>query len=149
LRYLEDSKRIQEAARKGGAEELISRLPKGYETYLGKWLFEDGVDLSAGEWQKIALSRAFLRNEARILILDEPTASLDVRSEYEIYKRFSKLTEGKTVVLISHRFSTVRMASRIIVLRRGRIVEEGSHEELMKLGGLYSQMFRMQAERYI
>jgi len=149
LRYLEDLKRIQEAARKGGAEELISHLPKGYETYLGKWLFEDGVDLSAGEWQKIALSRAFLRDEARILILDEPTASLDVRSEYEIYKRFSKLMKGKTVVLVSHRFSTVRMADRIIVLQRGRIVEEGSHEELMKLGGLYSQMFRMQAERYL
>ncbi|MCG0239439.1 MAG: ABC transporter ATP-binding protein/permease [Firmicutes bacterium] len=146
LEHADDLDRIRRAAEQGGADEVIARLPQQYETLLGKH-FEGGVDLSGGEWQKIALSRAFLKDAANV-VLDEPTAALDPRSEYEIYQRFAELVKGKTVLLISHRLSAVRMADRILVLDRGRIVEEGSHEELMRAGGLYAQMYRMQAERY-
>ena len=109
--------------------------------------FEGGVDLSGGEWQKIALARAYLR-DAQLLILDEPTASLDARSERQVFQRFADLTEGKMALLISHRFSTVRMADRIVVLENGRIAEEGSHRRLVALGGLYSGMFELQAANY-
>ena len=141
-----DQQRLEQAADKGGALSLIQSLPQGFDTMLGK-TFDEGVDLSGGEWQKIALSRAFMR-DARILILDEPTTSLDAMAEYEVYKRFAELSEGKTTILISHRFSTVRMADRILVLKEGRLIEQGTHVELMALGGHYSTMFNMQAERY-
>ncbi len=109
--------------------------------------FEDGVDLSTGQWQKIALARAYMR-DAQILILDEPTASLDARAEFEVYQRFAELTAGKMAILISHRFSTVRMADRIFVLEGGRIAEEGSHRQLVALGGKYAELFEMQAAGY-
>jgi ATP-binding cassette subfamily B protein len=134
------------AARKSLADGVIARLPRGYEQLLGR-RFEGGVDLSGGEWQKIALARAYLR-DAQLLILDEPTASLDARSEFEVFQRFSELTEGKMALLISHRFSTVRMADRIVVLESGRIAEQGDHGKLMALGGRYAEMFEMQASSY-
>jgi ATP-binding cassette subfamily B protein len=109
--------------------------------------FENGVDLSGGEWQKVALARAYLR-AAQVLILDEPTAALDARAEYEVFMRFSELVAGRMAVLISHRFSTVRMADRIIVLRDGRLEEEGTHDELVARGGLYNELFTMQAAGY-
>lgn len=109
--------------------------------------FEGGVDLSGGEWQKLALARAYLRN-AQLLILDEPTAALDARSEYEVFQRFAELTTGKMALFISHRFSTVRMADRIVVLEHGKIAEEGTHEMLTRMGGRYAEMFELQAASY-
>ena len=143
---LDSDSDIQLAARKSLAESVIQRLPKGYEQLLGR-RFEGGLDLSGGEWQKVALARAYLR-DAQLLILDEPTAALDARSEYEVFQRFSELTEGKMALLISHRFSTVRMADRIVVLENGRIVEQGNHQQLMALGARYSEMFELQAASY-
>jgi ATP-binding cassette subfamily B protein len=137
---------VRQAARKSLADQVIDNLPKGYEQLLGL-RFEGGVDLSGGEWQKIALARAYFRN-AQLVILDEPTASLDARSEYEVFQRFAELTEGKTSLLISHRFSTVRMADRIVVLENGRIAEQGSHQQLVSLGGRYAVMFDLQASSY-
>jgi ATP-binding cassette subfamily B protein len=137
---------VERAAQKSLADAVIGRLANGYDQLLGR-RFEGGVDLSGGEWQKIALARAYLR-DAQLLILDEPTASLDARSEYEVFQRFAELTQGKMALLISHRFSTVRMADRIIVLENGRIVEEGSHSQLIALGGRYSSMFELQASSY-
>jgi ATP-binding cassette subfamily B protein len=137
---------IEFAAEKSLASEVIARLPGGYDQTLGR-RFEGGVDLSGGEWQKMALARAYLR-DAQLLILDEPTASLDARSEFEVFERFAELTSGKMALLISHRFSTVRMADRIVVLESGRLVEEGSHQQLMVLGGRYAAMFEMQAASY-
>jgi ATP-binding cassette subfamily B protein len=137
---------IEQAARKSLADAIIDRLPAGYEQLLGR-RFEGGVDLSGGEWQKVALARAYLR-DAQLLILDEPTAALDARSEYEVFQRFAELTHGKMALLISHRFSTVRMADRIVVLERGRIAEQGDHTRLMKLGGRYAGMFELQASSY-
>jgi ATP-binding cassette subfamily B protein len=137
---------IRQAARKSLADHVIERLPHGYDQLLGR-RFEGGVDLSGGEWQKMALARAYLR-DAQILILDEPTASLDARSEYEVFQRFADLTCGRMALLISHRFSTVRMADRIVVLENGRIAEEGSHQQLVALGGRYSGMFELQASSY-
>jgi ATP-binding cassette, subfamily B, bacterial len=128
------------------ADEVIAKLPAGYEQMLGR-RFDGGVDLSGGEWQKVALARAYLRN-AQMLILDEPTAALDARSEFEVFQRFADLTTGKMALFISHRFSTVRMADRIIVLENGRIAEDGTHEELSNLGGRYAEMFEMQAASY-
>jgi ATP-binding cassette subfamily B protein len=121
-------------------------LPQKYEQPLGL-RFEGGVDLSGGEWQKIALARAYFR-DAQVVILDEPTASLDARSESEVFQRFAELTTGKTALLISHRFSTVRMADRIVVLENGGIAEQGSHRELMSLGSRYAEMFELQASNY-
>ena len=143
---LENQERIVAAAQKSGAHSVISGLPEGYETTLGRW-FDDGHQLSVGEWQKVALARAFIR-DADLLILDEPTASLDARTEYEVFQQFNTLTHDRAAVLISHRFSTVRMAERIIVLERGQIVEEGSHEQLLERGGIYATLFNMQAENY-
>jgi ATP-binding cassette subfamily B protein len=138
--------RIRSAAQKSLAEEVIRKLPKGYEQQLG-CRFDGGTDLSGGEWQKLALARAYLR-EAQVLILDEPTASLDARSEHEVFERFAELTRGKMAMLISHRFSTVRMAERILVLQGGRIAEEGPHDQLMQSGGRYAEMFELQAASY-
>ncbi len=137
---------IRRAAQKSLADELIGRLPQGYDQLLGR-RFEGGVDLSGGEWQKVALARAYLR-DAQLLILDEPTASLDARSEYEVFQRFAELTHGKMALIISHRFSTVRMADCIVVLENGRIAEQGSHSQLIALGGRYAEMFEMQASSY-
>lgn len=137
---------IESAARKSMADAVISRLPQSYDQLLGR-RFEGGVDLSGGEWQKVALARAYLR-DAQLLILDEPTAALDARSEYEVFQRFAELTSGKMALLISHRFSTVRMADRIVVLADGRIAEQGSHSQLMALGRQYAEMFELQASSY-
>jgi ATP-binding cassette subfamily B protein len=137
---------LQVAARKSMASDVIERLPHKYEQMLGR-RFEGGVDLSGGEWQKVALARAYLRN-AQLLILDEPTAALDARSESEVFRRFAELTTGKTALFISHRFSTVRMADRVVVLHDGKISEDGSHAELANLGGRYAEMFEMQAVHY-
>ena len=141
-----DFSKLQLAARKSLADTVIERLPQQYKQMLGR-RFEGGIDLSGGEWQKMALARAYLR-DAQLLILDEPTASLDARSEHEVFQRFTELTRGKIALLISHRFSTVRMADRIVVLENGSIAEEGTHSRLLSLGGLYSEMFELQASNY-
>ena len=134
------------SAEKSMADEVIARLQGDYEQMLGR-RFEGGVDLSGGEWQKVALARAYLR-DAQVLILDEPTAALDARSEFEVFQRFAELTAGKMALFISHRFSTVRMADRIVVLENGRIAEDGSHDQLTHLGGRYAEMFELQAASY-
>jgi ATP-binding cassette subfamily B protein len=138
--------RIRAAAMKSLAEEVIKQLPKRYDQLLGS-RFKGGVDLSGGEWQRMALARAYLR-DAQLLILDEPTASLDARSEHEVFKRFAELTEGKMSLLISHRLSTVRMADRILVLENGSIAEQGYHDQLLRTGGSYAEMFELQAASY-
>ncbi|MGZ3330946.1 MAG: ABC transporter ATP-binding protein [Gemmatimonadaceae bacterium] len=137
---------ITAAAENSLAASLLPRFTKGYQQMLGR-RFDEGVDLSGGEWQKIALARAYIR-DAQVLILDEPTAALDARAEYEVFLRFSELVAGRTAILISHRFSTVRMADRIIVLRHGKVEEQGSHEQLLANGGLYEELFAMQAKGY-
>jgi ATP-binding cassette, subfamily B, bacterial len=146
IECLDDVDAIRSAAEKSLADGVVAKLAKGYEQMLGR-RFEGGVDLSGGEWQKLALARAYLR-DAQVLILDEPTAALDARAEYEVFERFNELTEGKMALFISHRFSTVRMAERIIVLEDGAIVEEGNHSQLMALGGRYAEMFELQASSY-
>ncbi len=146
IEFLADDQRIREAAEKSLADGVIEHLAGGYEQMLGR-RFEGGVDLSGGEWQKLALARAYLR-DAEILILDEPTAALDARAEFEVFQRFNELTIGKMALFISHRFSTVRMAERIIVLENGSISEEGSHDQLMSRGGTYAGMFELQAASY-
>ena len=138
---------VMSASRQAGSDELIANLPDGYDTALGKW-FDAGVNLSGGEWQKVALARAFMREEARILLLDEPTSALDAQAEYDLFERLRSLTHGRTAVYISHRFSTVRRADRIVFLEHGRLVEEGTHHELMRLNGRYARLFRMQAAAY-
>jgi ATP-binding cassette subfamily B protein len=137
---------IEDAAHKSLADTVVKKLGNGYDQLLGR-RFEGGVELSGGEWQKIALARAYLR-DAQLLILDEPTAALDARSELEVFERFAELTQGKMALLISHRFSTVRMADRIVVLAGGRLIEEGNHDSLIGSGGLYAEMFEMQAASY-
>jgi ATP-binding cassette subfamily B protein len=146
LEYLESEPRILEAAGKSRADEILRKLPRELDQMLGR-RFEGGVDLSGGEWQKFALARAYLR-DAQVLILDEPTAALDAIAEYEVFKRFSELTQGKMALLISHRFSTVRMADRIVVLEGGAIREQGTHQQLMAHGGVYAGMFELQAANY-
>ncbi len=142
----ENRERIVDAAQRSTADEVIGRLPKGYGQTLGK-LFKNGVDLSGGEWQKIAIARAYMR-DAQLLILDEPTAALDARSEFEVFQRFKELSRGKTAVIISHRFSTVRMADRIMVLEHGQVEEMGSHDELLAAGRHYAELFELQAAGY-
>ncbi|HZO20969.1 MAG TPA: ABC transporter ATP-binding protein [Steroidobacteraceae bacterium] len=145
--YFEDEERWREAASKGQASDFIETLPAGYRTQLGKW-FKEGRELSGGQWQKIALSRAFMRTRADVLVLDEPTAAMDARAEADVFEHFRQLASGRITILISHRFSTVRMADRIAVLDSGRIIEYGSHEELMSLGGHYANLFALQARGY-
>ena len=137
---------IKTAARQSLADELAKRLPEGYDQMLGK-RFADGVELSGGEWQKVAIARAYMR-DAELLILDEPTSALDARAEYEVFQRFTELTKGRSAVLISHRFSTVRMADRILVLEKGELAEIGSHTELLAKGGRYAELFNLQAQGY-
>lgn len=146
IEQLDQDQDIERAAEKSLADDVVKRLGGGYEQMLGR-RFASGVDLSGGEWQKLALARAYLR-DAQLLILDEPTAALDARSEAEVFERFAELTQGKMAVLISHRFSTVRMVDRIVVLEGGRLVEEGTHDELLRLGGRYATMFELQAASY-
>ena len=146
IEELDDVERVRTAAVRGGADEVLAELPDGIETMLGRW-FEDGHELSGGQWQKIALGRAFMR-DGEVLVLDEPTAALDAEHEYEIFQRFRALTAGKIAVLISHRFSTVRMADRIAVIENGQITEIGSHHELIAQGGTYARLFDLQASGY-
>jgi ATP-binding cassette subfamily B protein len=146
LDHLEDEGAVSVAARRGGAEELVEKLPGAWGTMLGKW-FDEGVNLSGGEWQKVALSRAFMR-DVPILVLDEPTSALDAQAEYELFERLQQLTRGRTAVYISHRFSTVRRADRILFLEHGELVEKGTHHELIALNGRYARLFRMQASAY-
>jgi ATP-binding cassette subfamily B protein len=143
---MDDRARIERAARKGMAYEVVASLPKGFDQVIGK-RFKDGVDLSGGQWQKIAIARAYMR-DAQVMILDEPTAALDARSEFEVFERFKELSEGKTAVLISHRFSSVRMADRILVLADGKVETSGTHEQLMAQGGRYAELFELQAAGY-
>ncbi|HEV8304058.1 MAG TPA: ABC transporter ATP-binding protein [Gemmatimonadales bacterium] len=143
---LDDDARIREAARRSLADSVAQRLKGGYDQMLGR-RFDGGVDLSGGEWQKVALGRAYMR-DAQVLILDEPTAALDARAEYEVFLRFAELTRGRMAVLISHRFSTVRMADRILVLQGGELVDDGTHEDLVARGGLYAELFSLQAAGY-
>ena len=138
---------ISEAARKGMAEAFVKDLPHKYQTQLGTW-FKDGQELSGGQWQKIALSRAFMRSKADILILDEPTAAIDARAEAEIFAHFGDLTDNRISIIISHRFSTVRMANHIIVLEKAEIMEQGSHQQLLDLDGQYAALFNLQAKGY-
>jgi ATP-binding cassette, subfamily B, bacterial len=146
IEHLDDVDRIREAARRSKADDLAGRFTSGYDQMLGR-RFDGGVELSGGEWQKVALGRAYLR-EAQLLILDEPTAALDARAEYEVFVRFSELTKGRMAVLISHRFSTVRMADRILVLQGGELVDQGTHAELVERRGLYAELFSLQAAGY-
>jgi ATP-binding cassette subfamily B protein len=146
IEALNDNQRIRQAAAKAYADSVVNALPQGYDQMLGR-RFEGGVDLSGGQWQKIGLARAYMR-DAQVLILDEPTATLDARAEYEVFVRFADLTRGRMAVLISHRFSTVRMADRILVLEHGRILEEGSHEKLVAMRGRYAELFELQAAGY-
>jgi ATP-binding cassette subfamily B protein len=146
-RFFEDEARWHAAAAKGRASEFIETLPQGYRTQLGKW-FPAGRELSGGQWQKIGLSRAFMRTRADILVLDEPTAAMDAQAEAEVFEHFRQLARQRITILISHRFSTVRMADQIAVLNRGSIVERGSHEELMRLNGTYARLFSLQARGY-
>jgi ATP-binding cassette subfamily B protein len=142
----DDRARIVRAAERSQADAVVDRLPDGYDQMIGK-RFKNGVELSGGEWQKIAIARAYMR-EAQVLILDEPTAALDARSEYEVLRRFKELSAGKTALLISHRFSSVRMADRIVVLAEGRVEAAGTHEELVAQPGRYAELFELQAAGY-
>src|SRR5215831_8918500 len=147
VRHFEDEARWRDASDKGMAAPIIATLPQGYQTQLGKW-FKDGRELSGGQWQKIALSRAFMRMQADVLVLDEPTAAMDAGAEAQIFEHFRALTKNRIAILISHRFSTVRMADQIVVIQEGRIIEQGSHEELTRVNGHYAHLFSLQAKGY-
>jgi len=147
VEHLADEPRIVRAVERGGAESVVSELASGLETPLGRW-FQDGVELSGGQWQKLALARAFMREQADILVLDEPTAALDAEAEHAVFERFKTLAAGRTSIIISHRFPTVRMADRILVIEHGSITEEGTHAELVARAGTYARLYRMQARGY-
>jgi len=146
--HRDDEARIGRAVERGGASEVMAALPKGLDTQLGRW-FKEGAELSGGQWQKVALARAFMREEADILILDEPTAALDAEAEHAVFERFRSLSKGRTAILISHRFPTVRMADRILVIEAGQVLEEGTHAELVASGGRYAHLFSLQAQGYV
>ena len=147
VRRFEDEAEWRKAAQQGMAAPLIESMPAGYHTQLGKW-FKDGRELSGGQWQKIALSRAFMRSQADILVLDEPTAAMDAGAEAQIFEHFQMLTRNRIAILISHRFSTVRMADQIVVIQNGRMIEHGNHQQLMQRNGHYAQLFSLQARGY-
>jgi ATP-binding cassette subfamily B protein len=147
VRAFDDRARWVEAAKQGKAAPFIDEMPMQYDTQLGKW-FKDGRELSGGQWQKIALSRAFMREDADVLVLDEPTAAMDAAAEAEVFEHFRSLMGKRVAIVISHRFSTVRMADEIVVLGQGHIVERGSHETLMKEDGVYAKLFTLQARGY-
>jgi ABC-type multidrug transport system fused ATPase/permease subunit len=147
VEHLDDQQEWELASEKGMAKPFINNMPQGFGTQLGKW-FKGGQELSGGQWQKIALSRAFMRSQADILVLDEPTAAMDAEAEMSIFNHFRALTKNQMVVLISHRFSTVRMADKIIVMANGKIIEQGSHDQLLTLNGRYAHLFSLQAEGY-
>ncbi|OUL31146.1 ABC transporter permease [Nostoc sp. T09] len=147
VQYLEDTNRWQNAAQKGMAEPFINELPDSFQTQLGRW-FKGGQELSGGQWQKIALSRAFMRTRADILVLDEPTSAMDAQAEFDIFNHFRSVTQNQMVFLISHRFSTVRMADKIMVIEAGKVIEQGTHEELLEAGGQYARLFLLQAAGY-
>jgi len=148
VNHLEDKPRWERAAEKGMARTFIEHLPAGFNTQLGRW-FKGGQELSGGQWQKIALSRAFMRTGADILVLDEPTAAMDAEAEVQIFNHFRTATQNQMVLLISHRFSTVRMADQIVVLQAGEVLEQGTHEELLQAGGRYARLFSLQAAGYL
>ena len=143
---IEDLESIRHAAERGLADQVVRRAAAGFDQQLGR-RFEGGIELSGGEWQKVALARAYMR-DVQVVILDEPTAALDARAEYQVFARFTGLTRGRVAVIISHRFSTVRMADRILVLKAGQLIEEGTHDTLVRHGGLYADLFNMQAAGY-
>ncbi|MCC5665994.1 ABC transporter ATP-binding protein/permease [Nostoc sp. CHAB 5784] len=147
VEHLENKTRWQTAAQKGMAQSFINQLPQSFQTQLGRW-FKGGQELSGGQWQKIALSRAFMRSQADILVLDEPTSAIDAQAEFEIFNHFRAITQNQMVLLISHRFSTVRMADKIVVIENGEVIEQGTHEELLQLKGRYAKLFMLQAAGY-
>ncbi|MFN6465788.1 MAG: ABC transporter ATP-binding protein [Nostoc sp. DedVER02] len=147
VEHLENKTRWETAAEKGMAQSFIDQLPQNFQTQLGRW-FKGGQELSGGQWQKIALSRAFMRSQADILVLDEPTSAIDAQAEFEIFNHFRAITQNQMVLLISHRFSTVRMADKILVIENGEVIEQGTHEELLQLGGRYAKLFMLQAAGY-
>ena len=147
VEHLENKTNWQTAAQKGMAQSFIDQLPQSFQTQLGRW-FKEGQELSGGQWQKIALSRAFMRSQADILVLDEPTSAIDAQAEFEIFNHFRAITQNQMVLLISHRFSTVRMADKIVVIENGEVIEQGTHEELLQLRGRYAKLFLLQAAGY-
>ncbi|MBD2559396.1 MULTISPECIES: ABC transporter ATP-binding protein [Nostoc] len=147
VEHLENKTRWQTAAEKGMSQSFIDQLPQSFQTQLGRW-FKGGQELSGGQWQKIALSRAFMRSQADILVLDEPTSAIDAQAEFEIFNHFRAITQNQMVLLISHRFSTVRMADKIVVIENGEVIEQGTHKELLQLGGRYAKLFLLQAAGY-
>ncbi len=147
IENIDDKEAIQIASEMSMANELITQLPNGFEQVLGK-RFKEGTELSGGQWQKIALARAYMR-DAQLIVLDEPTSALDARAEHQVFQRFSELIHGKMAVLISHRFSTVRMADRILFLEKGKLIEFGSHAELLNIDGKYAELFQLQAQGYL
>jgi ATP-binding cassette subfamily B protein len=148
VEHREDEPRVRRSVQRGGADAVVAGLAQGYDTQLGRW-FREGTELSGGQWQKVALSRAFMREDADVLVLDEPTAALDAEAEAAVFERFRQLSEGHTTILISHRFSTVRMADRIVVLEGGKVLEHGTHDELVALDGRYAHLFALQAAGYL
>jgi ABC-type multidrug transport system fused ATPase/permease subunit len=148
VRHMDDEERREQAAEQGMALPFIEEMPDGMQTQLGRW-FKKGRELSIGQWQKVALSRAFMRRDAQLLIFDEPTAAMDAEAESEVFDRVQELAANQMALLISHRFSTVRMADRIVVLDGGKVIEAGTHEDLMDLQGRYHMLFQLQAAGYL